>query len=493
MMYSTPSPHRGWKLLMNQTLPDPAVHTAQFYEQDRSFLEFATRFLAPALGQGMPGVFISTEEHRNGVAALLEAQGIDVAAARASELYIELDAEQVLSAIMRDGKPDADLVRAAVTDVLARAKRAVGGEQKRATLGGEAVSLLCSRGEPEAALQLEHIWNELAETFSMTLFCGYVANSFDRAAHADVFRGICAQHTDVVPEEGYVELENGADRRRYVAQLQQKARALETEMAARRQSEDALARSEKHAAVGRLAASIAHEINNPLSSLTNLFYLINTDTSLDPAARHYAALADQELRRTARITKQMLGFYRESSTPIPCNLSQIVDSVVELYEPRLRAANITVEKDYVVEGNMEGFPAEMRQLFANLIGNAIEAVGNKGRIRLRISHVRDWTDHRRLGVRVSVADTGEGLSPENQKRIFEPFFTTKGESGTGLGLWVSHGIVQKHEGRIRFRSRPHQEQPGGTVFSVFLPASHEQDSRQTTTGPGDLSALGAVG
>jgi signal transduction histidine kinase len=470
------------------------VHTAQFYEHDRSFLEFATRFLAAALREGTPGVFIATEEHRNAVAARLQALGIDVAGARGSDLYIELDAEQVLSAIMRDGKPDADLVRKAVTDVLARANRVAGCEQRRVTLGGEAVSLLCARGEHEAAMQLEHLWNEMAAAFPMTLFCGYIANKFDRAAHADVFGKICAEHTDVVPEEAYQELENGADRRRYVAQLQQKARALETEMEARRQSEDALVRSEKHAAVGRLTASIAHEINNPLSSLTNLFYLINTDTSLDPAARHYAALADQELRRTARITKQMLGFYRESSTRIPCKLSLIVDGVLELYEPRLCACNITVEKDYAVEGNVEGFPAEMRQLFANLIGNAIEAVGNKGKIRLRISQVRDWTSPLGHGVRVSVGDTGTGMSPENQKRIFEPFFTTKGESGTGLGLWVSRGIVQKHEGRIRFRSRPHQGQPGGTVFSVFLPAAQEQsESGQTKAGTEYLGALGATG
>jgi signal transduction histidine kinase len=230
-----------------------------------------------------------------------------------------------------------------------------------------------------------------------------------------------------------------------------------------------------------------------LASLTNLFYLINTDTSLDPAARHYAALADQELRRTARITKQMLGFYRESSTRIPCKLSLIVDGVLELYEPRLCACNITVEKDYVVEGNVEGFPAEMRQLFANLIGNAIEAVGNKGKIRLRISHARDWADSAGPGVRVSVGDTGAGISPEDQKHIFEPFFTTKGESGTGLGLWVSRGIVQKHQGHIRFRSRSRREQPGGTVFSVFLPAADQSGAQQGASGTENIDALGATG
>jgi signal transduction histidine kinase len=490
MMYSTSSSHRGWKLLMNEPLPDPVAHTVQFYEQDRFFLESAARFLAGALSQGTPGIFIATEEHRNRIAGRLQALGIDVAGAREAERYIELDAEHVLSAIVPEGKPDADRARTAVRDVLARVNRAAGGEQRRVAVAGEAVSLLSARGEHEAALQLERIWNDLAREYCLILFCGYVANNFDRAAHADVFWKICAEHTDVLPEEGYLELENGPDRRRYVARLQQKARALETEKEARQRSEEALARSEKLAAVGRLTASIAHEINNPLTSLTNLFYLINMDTSLAPTVRHYVSLADQELRRTARITKQMLAFHRESSSRVPCKIAPIIDGVLELYEPRLRKSNIRLEKHYEVEGAIEGFPAEMRQLFANLIGNAIEAVGDNGRIGLRVASGRDWTNPSRLGVRISIADTGPGISPENRGRIFEPFFTTKGESGTGLGLWVSRGIVQKHEGRITFRSRLRQGQQGGTVFSIFLPATH---SLETAEPRENLDALGATG
>jgi signal transduction histidine kinase len=492
MMYSTPRSHRARKTLMFRQRAAAAGHSIQFYVQDRFLLESAASFLCAALRRRESALVIATPEHRRGIVGRLQARGVDVASARESGRYVELDAAETLATITTDGKPDPKRF-GHVVDILGRLRSVSRGEHSRVAVCGEMVSLLCARGEPEAALQLEQLWNEFAKTFPVTLFCGYAARSFDRAAHAEVFRKICAEHTDVLPEETYLDLENDADRLRYVAELQQKARALETEMEARRQSEDALVRSEKHAAVGRLTASIAHEINNPLSSLTNLFYLINTDTSLDPAARHYAALADQELRRTARITKQMLGFYRESSTRIPCKLSLIVDGVLELFEARLCAGNITVEKDYVVEGDVEGFPAEMRQLFANLIGNAIEAVGNKGKIRLRISRVRDWTDPVGHGVRVSVGDTGAGMSPEYQKRIFEPFFTTKGESGTGLGLWVSRGIVQKHEGRIRFRSRPHQGQSGGTVFSVFLPAAQEQSASQTTAGTEYLGALGATG
>ncbi|HEY6305135.1 MAG TPA: ATP-binding protein [Candidatus Angelobacter sp.] len=474
---------------MKETLPDPVAHTVQFYEQDRFFLESATRFLAAALGQGTPAILIATEEHRNGVAARLQALGIDVSGARDAERYIELDAEQVLSAVMREGKPDADRSRIAVRDVLARISRACGGKQQPVAVAGEAVSLLSARSEHEAALQLERIWNDMAREYCLTLFCGYVARNFDRAAHADVFWRICAEHTDVLPEEGYLELENSPDRRRYVARLQQQARALETEKEARQRSEEALVRSEKLAAVGRLTASIAHEINNPLTSLTNLFYLINMDTSLDATVRHYVALADQELRRTARITKQMLAFHRESSSRVPCKIAPIIDGVLELYEPRLRKSNIRLERHYKVEGAIEAFPAEMRQLFANLIGNAIEAVGDNGRIRLRVAGGRDWTNPSRLGVRIAIADSGPGISAEDRGRIFEPFFTTKGESGTGLGLWVSRGIVQKHEGRITFRSRLSQDHRGGTVFSIFLPATHTLEAEHRD----NLDALGATG
>jgi signal transduction histidine kinase len=399
-----------------------------------------------------------------------------------------------LATITAEGQLDTARLDAIVGDVITRARTTSRDERRPVALFGEMVSLLCARGEPQVALELEQHWNGLIQEIPMKLFCGYAAGSFDRAAHAEVFQKICAEHTHVLPEESYLELENEGDRLRYVAEAQQKARALESELAARRQSEDALIRSEKLAVMGRLTASIAHEINNPLASLTNLFYLINTDTSLDPAARHYAELADQELRRTARITKQMLGFYRESTKPVPCLLAPIMDGVLELYQPRLRACSIIVEKEYTTDGAVSGFPAEMRQLFANLIGNAIEAVGKAGRIRLRIASGRDWADPVRLGVRVSVADTGAGMAAEDRKHIFEPFFTTKGESGTGLGLWVSRGIVQKHEGRIRFRSRVHSGQPSGTIFSVFLPAAQKpSDVQEIPAAAQDLDALRAAG
>jgi signal transduction histidine kinase len=234
--------------------------------------------------------------------------------------------------------------------------------------------------------------------------------------------------------------------------------------------EEALRNSEKLALTGRMAATIAHEINNPLEALSNLFYLLEAHPSLDDVARSYASLADKELQRIAHITKQMLGFYRHSVDRVPLNISEILDGVVGLYETKLTRKNVVIQRYYASGEVVWGFPSDIRQLFANLLGNAIEASSSNRTVRLRIANSRDWTNLSRSGVRVSIADSGAGISAETRKKLFEPFFTTKGEAGTGLGLWVSKGIVQKHGGTIRFRSSVRQGR-NGTVFSVFLPAS----------------------
>ena len=234
------------------------------------------------------------------------------------------------------------------------------------------------------------------------------------------------------------------------------------------QAQEVLRESEKLAATGRLAATIAHEINNPLESLTNLLYLIESDKSLSDTGRRFAGAAAQEIKRTAHITKQMLAFHRQSTTPVDIGLSEVLDSVVELYAAKIEQSGITVQKQYDTSATVKGFPAELRQVFANLLGNAIEAIGQHGVIRLHTFASREWSNARRSGVRVVIADNGVGISPEHRRRLFEPFVTTKGERGTGLGLWVSSGIVKKHDGSIRLRSSIRAGR-SGTCFSVFLP------------------------
>ena len=164
----------------------------------------------------------------------------------------------------------------------------------------------------------------------------------------------------------------------------------------------------------------------------------------------------------------MLAFHRQSTTPVDLILSEVLDSVVELYAAKVEQSGITLQKQYDTAATIKGFPAELRQVFANLLGNAIEAIGQHGVIRLHTFASREWSNARRSGVRVVIADNGVGISPDNRRRLFEPFVTTKGERGTGLGLWVSSGIVKKHEGSIRLRSNTRTGR-SGTCFSVFLP------------------------
>jgi signal transduction histidine kinase len=247
-----------------------------------------------------------------------------------------------------------------------------------------------------------------------------------------------------------------------------------------KRQEQALRNAEKLAATGRLAATISHEINNPLESLTNIFYLLESDRSLTDVARGHAQAAGLEIKRIAHITKQMLAFHRQSTMPVDISVAELLDAVLDLYAPRVAQNAIEVQKRYESDcTTVKAFPAELRQVFANLIGNAIEAVGQHGAIKLHVFASREWNYSPRPGVRVVIADNGEGISPEKRRRLFEPFFTTKGDRGTGLGLWVSSGIVEKHEGSIHVRSTTRLGR-SGTCFSIFLPQQASSKAATST-------------
>jgi two-component system, NtrC family, sensor kinase len=251
-----------------------------------------------------------------------------------------------------------------------------------------------------------------------------------------------------------------------------------TDITERKQAEDALIKSERLAAMGRLAGIIAHEINNPLEAISNAFYLLRDHPSLDEEARYYSRLAEEELARVAQISKQTLSFYRGSQQQAPVQLSEILDNVIELQSRRLQLSGISVEKQYRCDGVIQGSAVELKQVFLNIIGNAVQAMPSGGRLRVRLCTSLQWSTGRR-GVRVSVHDSGQGIRPEHAKRIFEPFFSTKEAKGTGLGLWISRGIIQKYEGTIRFRSL-RLSNAQGTCFSVFIPAAAAGRSAETS-------------
>jgi len=250
------------------------------------------------------------------------------------------------------------------------------------------------------------------------------------------------------------------------------ASAIAQDVTAQRLAEEALRKTEKLATAGRMAATIAHEINNPLEAIGNLLYLARHDKE---KADQYLELAEKEVQRVANIAQQTLGLVRETASALPVNLDGLLKEVLDLYSKRISVKKIEVELLSDGRAEVRGLSGELRQVFSNLIGNAIDAMPAAGRLRMRVERSRERSNARRPGVRVTVADTGSGIAPEHTQHIFEPFFTTKKDTGTGLGLWLSYSIVQKHGGSIRFRSRTMPEK-SGTVFSVFLPEVMESPS-----------------
>jgi len=235
----------------------------------------------------------------------------------------------------------------------------------------------------------------------------------------------------------------------------------------RRVSEVALMRAEKLASAGRLAASVAHEVNNPLEGLTNLVYIARRSDEL-AEVRHLLAQAEDELGRIAHITRQSLGFYRETTASERFQPSRIVREVTEFYASRAVKLGISLVVDATVATEVSGIAGELRQVLSNLLANALDACSRGGVIRAITGTATDPRDSSVTGVRITVADNGPGIPPENVKNIFEPFFTTKKDVGTGLGLWVSRELVQKHGGTLHVRSSTRPER-SGTVFSLFLP------------------------
>ena len=568
------------------------THSVQFYADDSFLLDTLSRLMGSALGAGDAGVVIATKEHRTELARRLRARGLDLALAVEQGRYVALDAAETLSQVMVDGWPDEKRFLDVIGGAISRAKTAAAKQRGRVALFGEMVALLWAEGKTDAALMVEQLWNQIAQSHSFSLICAYPMNKFYREEHREQFQKICDEHSAVLPAESYA-LASQNEQLRLIAQWQQKAVALEAEVTKRRalleaaaklaaivetsedaiaskdlngivtswnasaermfgykaeeiigksilliippelhkdedmilgkvrrgerlehfetvrlhkngqrvhvsltvsplkdetgkvigaakivrditqkrRTEEALRTAEKLAATGQLAATIAHEINNPMQALTNLLALVGYKTIGDQNTNELVAMAEGELRRMSHIVRQMLSFYRESAKPVPLKITEVLEDVLELFVMRMRSNDIRLERRYEFDGEINGFPVELRQLFANLVANAIEAIGRKGRIRIHVVPWRELSGAERTGVRVLIADNGPGISSELHPRVFDAFFTTKAEKGSGLGLWVAKGVVGRHEGTIRMRSSTTHGR-SGTIFSLFLPAGN---------------------
>ncbi len=247
----------------------------------------------------------------------------------------------------------------------------------------------------------------------------------------------------------------------------------------RRVQQEKLLVSEKLAATGRLAATIAHEINNPLESVLNLIYLARTSRAAMSRIQEYLETAEKELNRVSHIARHTLGFYRETSVPSDIDLPALIEEVLTVYESRLRASGITVIRDYGVVSTVRGLRGEMHQVFSNLISNAIDAMREGGQLKISINEPPNAGDG---GLLVAVEDTGIGIPTENLSRLFEPFFTTKPAAGTGLGLWVVRQFVASWGGTIDVSSNT-GSRDHGTRFSLFLPRIAVSDAKKKANQP----------
>jgi two-component system CheB/CheR fusion protein len=251
----------------------------------------------------------------------------------------------------------------------------------------------------------------------------------------------------------------------------------------KRAEEDAWRAAEKLASAGRIAATVAHEINNPLDILASVMYLMGQTPNLDQDTRDLVKRGEETVRRITSITRQTLGLFSNSSEIQDVAVSQVLDEMLELLDGKFREQNVRVTKRYEVEGRIHTAPNELRQVFTNLMVNALAAMPAGGMLALHVFDSCDWRKPESRGIRVVIADSGAGIPREHQQKIFEPFFTTKGEKGTGLGLYVISGIVRKYGGTIRVRSSTANEK-SGTTFSIFFPAKTAEDLAPEPGVPG---------
>jgi signal transduction histidine kinase len=247
-----------------------------------------------------------------------------------------------------------------------------------------------------------------------------------------------------------------------------------------RKAQEILRKTEKLASAARIAASIAHEVNNPLAAATNLVYIAKHAPETHPVVAHYLAQAEQELARVAHITQQTLGFYRESVTPGPIELPRLIESVLTIHANKLKSKEITVETDFGQCPPVNGLAGELKQVISNLVSNAADAVEKNGNIVLRL-RCKDGAEDGK--VQVTVEDDGPGIAAEYADLIFEPFFTTKKDVGIGLGLWVTKEIVERHGGRITIGPGIARNGSVGASFSINMPLGADALNGSTKNTP----------
>jgi excisionase family DNA binding protein len=454
--------------------PDPAPlahihlneapeHLVLFYDADRFLVDGVVDFISPALRNGDAGLVVSTPTHRHDIEQRLETAGVDVLLAQAEGRYIPLDAAETLSQFMLDGAPDPSRFE----DTIARVISRTDGHGRGMRIFGEMVALLVAQGNPDAAIRLEALWNELQTKYPFSLLCGYRMEEMRGEALAAVLVDACAEHSSVVPAESYSELDGSDARLRAVAQLQQKAasleRALAAEKAARAEAEAALRVREEFLSIA------SHELRTPITVLGAQAQLslrrLERNGQLEPervaqALRTMGTQAD----KLTKLVNQLLDISRLNGGRLqldqaPTDLAALVDQVVASTRSLTDKHSLSVTAPASFQCEVDALRLE--QVLTNLLDNAIKYSPDGGSVEVVLAQTSAST------VEVSVRDHGLGVPVEKRDRIFERFFQAhgNGHSGMGLGLYVCRHIVELHGGQIRAEF----PEDGGTRVSVVLP------------------------
>lgn len=466
-------------------------HLVQFYEDDAFLTNALTRFIGRALDNEQGAIVIGTQTHRDALEARLKVMGHDVSSARKKEQYVDLDAAETLSKFMVRGRPDERQFVDSVGGVIDR----VSSRYPSVQAFGEMVALLWAESNPDAAIELEKLWNSLAKIKSFSLCCAYPINGFSRHVHGAPFLEVCAEHTHVIPAESYLALTSADERHRTVAELQQKTAALQTEIVEHLKTHEALQNRLKELAENdrrknEFLAMLGHELRNPLSPILSALEILKMPDADTAAIRTAHDAIGHQTRHLAHIVDDLLDVTRINTGKIQLRdelveLSTVLRRAVEITRPLVDAKrhriSISLPNRSVL---VKGDATRLEQIFTNLLTNAAKYMNASGEVSLAAAIAGNE-------VAVSVKDKGVGISTDLLPRIFELFTQAERSldrslGGLGVGLWMVRRLVELHGGSVEVDSSPGK----GSTFVVRLPlASLNAQAADTQSASGRLNSI----
>ncbi len=459
-------------------------HDVKFYEDDAYLLDGLSQFIGSSLGAGHAAVVIATEPHRDVLRGRLQDSGIDVDRASVQGRYVALDAVETLEKIMVNGSPDAGTFMVLIGGVIERACAAAQRPNPRVAAFGEMVAVLWEQGRRESAIELERLWNALAETHAFHLQCAYPMRLFPREADASLLSSVCDEHTHVAPTERYTGLLDRSERLRAVTVLEQKALALEAEIEARKRLEQALLDRNRElreavAARDEFVSVATHELRTPITALRLVAQslLIGRGRGREATPERIASALstiEYQTERLNRLMTRLLDYTRIGADklqvePVPTDLPTLIRSLLAERPPQADHP-LLFEGPEHLEVSVD--PLRFEQVLTNLVDNAIKFSPQGGPVELSLGLADPGT------VRFCVTDHGVGIPPEQRDRVFDRFHQAHDRShlsGLGLGLYITHEVVARHGGEIWIEEPGHE----GTRFVVLLPIAAETASTST--------------